>query len=55
MEDYEAMIEELTRENEAKDAKISQLKVTLADLEHERDRVKSAKDELSKRFLVAKA
>lgn len=52
MEDYEAMVDELSREGERKDAAIADLKLRLADLEHERDRVKSAKDELSKRFLV---
>ena len=52
MEEFEVMIEELTKENEDKDSQITKLKLKLADLEDERDRVKSAKDQLSKRFLV---
>jgi peptidoglycan hydrolase CwlO-like protein len=52
MEEFENMIDELTLENEAKDKQISELKMRLADLEFERDKVKDAKEELSKRFLV---
>lgn len=46
------MVDELTKEGEEKDKVLAELKMRLADLEHERDRVKSAKEELSKRFLV---
>ena len=52
MEEFENMVDELTRENEQKDVQISKLKMRLADLEHERDRVRSAKEELSRRFMV---
>ena len=54
MEEFENMIEELTKENENKDSEINKLKMRLADLEHERDEVKNAKERLSKRFMVRK-
>lgn len=52
LEEFENMVDELTKEGEEKDKVLAELKMRLADLEHERDRVKSAKEELSKRFLV---
>jgi hypothetical protein len=52
MEELELQLEESKFDNEDKDILIEELKIKLEGIEHQRDKEKSAKEAISKRFLV---
>ena len=52
-EDLELLVEEMEIEAEASTKEVDSLKQRILVLENERDRVRSAKDELSRKFMVS--
>lgn len=52
-EDLELLVEEMEIEAEASTKQVEGLKHRIRVLENERDRVRSAKDELSRKFMVS--